>query len=289
MGTFRDRMEQDLQIRGFSPNTQAVYLARVREFVRYCQRPPDQLTLDDIHRYQLHLTRERRVSWAVFNQAVAALRFFYGVTLQKGWDITRIPYQKTGRKLPVVLSQAEVRALFQPVRNLKHRALLMTVYAAGLRVGEVVKLRVTDIDSQRMVLRVEQGKGRKDRYVMLSATLLGALREYWKLARPQAWLFPGQHPTTHLCRASAQRIFYKARDAAGIAKRVSIHALRHSFATHLLERGTNLRVIQLLLGHRSLRSTEVYTHVAGSYLRETASPLDLLPAQTHTHGPAPGR
>ena len=287
MGTFRDRMEQDLQIRGFSPNTQAVYLARVRDFVRYCQRPPDQLALEDIHRYQLHLTQDRRVSWAAFNQTVAALRFFYRVTLQKDWDITRIPYQKTGRKLPVVLSQAEVRALLQAVGNVKHRAILMTVYAAGLRVGEVVKLRVGDIESQRMVLRVEQGKGRKDRYVMLSAKLLTALREYWKIARPPDWLFPGQHPTEPLCRESVQRIFYKARDAAGITKRVSVHVLRHSFATHLLESGTNLRVIQLLLGHRSLRSTEVYTHVAGNYLRETASPLDLLPAP-HP-GSAPGR
>ena len=278
MGQYRDRMERDLQIRGFSPSTQECYLGRMKTFVRYFMRPPDQLiTLEDIHTYQLHLTRERKVSWAVFNQSVAALRFFYGVTLEQDWEIRRIPYQKTGRKLPVVLSQGEVKALLETLKNLKHRALLMTIYAAGLRVSEVVNLRVRDIDSGRQMLRIDQGKERQDRYVMLSEKLLLVLRQYWRSSRPQPWLFPGQVPGRPLTPSSAQRVFYQAHDAARITKNVSVHCLRHSFATHLLESGVHIRKIQLLLGHKSLRSTEVYTHVANDFLQHTRSPLDLLP------------
>lgn len=277
MGKYRDRMERDLRIRGFSPSTRECYLGRMKAFVRYFRRPPDQLTLEDIHAYQLHLTRERKVSWAVFNQSVAALRFFYGVTLQQAWDIRRIPYQKTGRKLPVVLSQDEVQALLQAKKNLKHRALLMTAYAAGLRVSELVHLQLRDIDSGRCMLRIDQGKGRQDRYVMLSKQLLLVLRQYWRRFRPGLWLFPGLFPGRPLTASSAQRVFYEARDAAGLRKKVSIHCLRHSFATHLLESGVHIRKIQLLLGHRSLRSTEVYTHVARNFVQHTRSPLDLLP------------
>lgn len=183
MGIFRDMMERDLQIRGFSPSTQQCYLGRMKEFVRYFMRRPDELTTADINRYQLYLAQERKVSWGVFNQTVAALRFFYRITLQKGLEIERIPYQKTGRKLPIVLSQQEVKTLLETPTNIKHRAILMTIYAGGLRVSEVVNLRIIDIDSQRMTLRIEQGKGRKDRYVMLSAKLLGVLRQYWKTVR----------------------------------------------------------------------------------------------------------
>jgi len=249
----------------------------MREFVGHFMRPPNQLGLEQIHQYQLHLTRERQVSWGVFNQSVAALRFFYGVTLDRDWDVKRIPYQKTGRKLPIVLSQAEVKALLDTVTNIKHRALLMTTYAAGLRVSEVVNLRVADIDSQRMMLRIEQGKSRKDRYLMLSDKLLTVLRQYWKVAQPEHWLFPGQIPGRHLTRSSVQRVFYKARNAAGITKKVSVHCMRHSFATHLLENGVNIRKIQMLLGHKGLSSTQVYTHVASDYLENTPSPLDILP------------
>lgn len=284
MGEFRERMERDMEIRGFSPHTQSCYLSRVRDFVRYHMQRPDELTLEDIHAYQLYLTRERKVSWSVFNQAVGALRFFYGVTLEKDWDLQRIPYQKKRRKLPVVLSPEEVSALLDALENLKHRALLMTTYAAGLRVSEVVALRVGDIDSQRMMLRIEQGKGRKDRYVMLSEKLLGVLREYWKTSRSEHWLFPGQIPGRHLTRSSVELVFHKARKVAGITKKVSVHSLRHSFATHLLENGVNIRKIQVLLGHTSLRSTQVYTHVARDTLENTPSPLDLLPdPKTHKY------
>jgi site-specific recombinase XerD len=277
MGEFRERMERDLQIRGFSPSTQQCYLARMKALVRFFRRPPDELTLEDVHRYQLHLTRDRKICWAAFNQAVCAIRFFYGVTLQKDWDIQRIPYQKTGRKLPVVLSAEEVTRLFQVVENLKHRTILMTAYAAGLRVSEVTHLRVSDVDSQRMMLRIEQGKGRQDRYVMLSPRLLTGLREYWRAYRTRYWLFAGQNPQQPLTRAAVHKFFRRARLKAGINKRVSVHGLRHSFATHLLENGVNIRKIQLLLGHRSLRSTQIYTHVARDDLNDTPSPLDILP------------
>ena len=277
MGEFRDRMERDLRIRGFSSATQRCYLARMKALVEFFMRPPDELTVEDIHAYQLHLTRDRKVGWSTFNQSVCAIRFFYGVTLRSAWDIQRIPYQKTGRTLPMVLSPEEVSKLFRVVTNLKHRAILMTTYSGGLRVSEVTHLRVSDVDPQRMILRVEQGKGRQDRYVMLSHKLLPVLREYWKSYETKHWLFPGRNPERPLTRASVHKFFHKARLEAGITKKISVHSLRHSFATHLLESGINIRKIQLLLGHRSLRATQVYTHVAADYLEDTPSPLDILP------------
>ncbi len=277
MGEYRDRMERDLQIRGFSTSTQQCYLARMKAMVRFFMRRPDELTLEDIHSYQLHLTRDQKVCWSSFNQSVCAIRFFYIVTLKKDWDIRHIPYQKTGRKLPVVLSCEEVAKLFQVVDNLKHRTMLMTAYAAGLRVSEVTHLRVSDVDGQRMMLRIEQSKGRQDRYVMLSHKLLAVLREYWKLEHPRHWLFEGQRREQPLTRSTVHKVFHKAKCKAGITKRVSVHGLRHSFATHLLESGVNIRKIQLLLGHRSLQSTQIYTHVAKDYLDHTPSPLDILP------------
>jgi integrase/recombinase XerD len=222
------------------------------------------------------LLEERKCSASTINVAVAALRFFYSVTLGVEWDVTRVPYQKRGRRLPEILSRAEVRRLLSVLNNLKHRSLLATTYAGGLRVSEVVRLRISDIDSQRMVLRIHQGKGRKDRYVMLSQTLVYLLRQYWRAYRPEHWLFPGMLPGCPLTRSSLQRVFTQAKTRAEITKAVTVHSLRHAFATHLLESGTNIVVIQRLLGHRSLRSTEIYTHVASNYLTDTSSPLDAL-------------
>ncbi len=284
MGVFRDLMEDDLRIRGYSENTRKLYLERVYHYVRYFMKPPDVLTLEDIHEYQVYLTKEREVSWSYFNQAVCALRFFYSVSLEKDWDVTRIPYQKGARRLPEVLSTEEVAALFDALVNLKHRTILMTQYAGGLRTGEAVNLKVKDIDGKRMTIRIDHGKGRKDRYVMLSEKLHFALQEYWKVQRPQGWLFPGQDPARHLSKDSVQRVFKKAKTKAGIIKQVTPHSLRHSFATHLMEDGTNIRVIQRLLGHKSIRSTEVYTHVATGYLTETKSPLDRLRMPNRSSG-----
>ena len=276
MGKFHDMMDREIRIRGFSENTRKNYLGCMRRFVRHFMRPPDELTREDVKQYQLHLTKERGVSWNTFNVNVGAIRFFYRRVLVVDWSVEQIPYQRTGTRLPVVLSGEEVVALLGAVTNLKHRAILMVLYSAGLRTSEAVHLRLPDIDSRRMMLRVEQGKGRKDRYVMLSAALLDALRRYWRKRRPDAWLFPGRDPGRPLNCGSIEKFFARAKERAGIHKRASPHTLRHSFATHLLERGVNIRVIQRLLGHRSLRSTEIYTHVAETYVRETLSPLDAL-------------
>ena len=220
MGRFHDRMDEDLRIRGYSANTRACYLRCVRHCVRHFMRPPDQLTPEHIRRYQLHLTRDRHVSWTYFNQIVCALRFFYRQVLKTDWAVAQIPYQRTGHTLPEILSPEEVAALLRATPNLKHRALLMTMYAGGLRVSEVTHLRVTDIDGQRMVIRIEQGKGRKDRYVMLSPHLLHVLHAYWRARRPRPLLFPG--PTGRpLTRESVNRVFHQACRRAKITKHVS--------------------------------------------------------------------
>ncbi|MBI4872879.1 MAG: site-specific integrase [Candidatus Riflebacteria bacterium] len=286
MGKFRDRMLEDLQIRGLSPCTQKAYLSCTRRFVEHFMLPPDQLTPEHVRQYQLHLTRDRQVASGTFNQNVAAIKFFLRVTLRKDWAIDRIPYRKRPRTLPRVLSRENVAALLSCVQNLKHRTLLMVCYSGGLRATEAVRLQVRDIDSQRMTIRVDQGKGRKDRYVMLSPRLLETLREYWKTVRPTTWLFPGRAPDRPLSRFTLNRLTEKARKAAGLPDHLHPHLLLHTLATHFLEDGVNLCVIQRLLGHRSLRSTEIYTHVASDFLQRTASPLDRLPAPPQAPTPA---
>jgi site-specific recombinase XerD len=277
MGQFRDRMDEELRIRGYSTSTRECYVRCVRNFVRHFMRPPDQLTLEHIRQYQLHLTRERHVAWSYFNQVVCALRFFYREVLKTDWEVRHIPYQKTGRTLPEILSPAEVAALFKATGNLKHRTLLMTMYSGGLRTSEVTRLRVSDIDRQRSVIRIEQGKGRTDRYVMLSSYLRTVLQEYEHAVHPTTVLFPSRAGGGPLSPRSLHRIFQRARRGARITKHVYPYSLRHAYATHLLEGGTNLRVIQLLLGHRSLRTTQLYTQVADTHLQGTQSPLDRLP------------
>lgn len=279
MGKLREKMRQDMAIRGLSPRTQETYLERMRNFARFHGRSPDLLGLNEIYQYQVYLAQQKKVSWCFFNQSVCAIRFFYTKTLQRDWDIKHIPFQKKGIKLPTVLSKEEVRALLQAITNLKHQALFQTIYGAGLRLQEALHLRHTHIDSQRMLLWVRQGKGNKDRPVMLSPTLLDTLRAYWKACsvKPTVYLFPGRDPTKPLVAETAQRILRKVQKKARIRKRVTPHVLRHSFATHLLEDGHDVRKIQLLLGHKSLRTTCTYTHVARNFLQQTAGPLDTLP------------
>lgn len=279
MGRLQDRMDRELRIRGYAENTRKCYIEKMRCFVRHFMQSPDELTAEHVKQYQLYLTRDKRVSWSTFNVHVSAIRFFYREVLKVEWDVEHIPYRKCGRRLPIILSGEEICALLDSTTNLKHRALLMTLYSAGLRPSEALHLQPVDIDSGRMMIRVGHGKARKDRYVMLSEKLLVTLRSYWREYRPTLWLFAGQDPSCPLTRGSLDHLFARAKKRAGIGKRVSPHSLRHSFATHLLERGVNIRVIQRLLGHRSLRSTEIYTHVAESYVRDTKSPLDdLLPS-----------
>jgi len=277
MTELRRKMLEDLKLRNYSPNTIDVYIRCVARFARHFGASPDRLGPEHIRRYQVFLVQQKKLSWSLFNQNVCALRFFYHHTLHRDWMIEHIPYPRSEQKLPVVLSPSEVAALFQVIENLKHRTILMTIYAAGLRVSEATQLRVTDIDSQRQLICVRQGKGRKDRQVMLSPRLLDLLRTYWKRYRPTDWLFPGERPGRPITRESVLRICKQAGEAAHLPKRVSPHTLRHCFATHLLEEATDLRRIQILMGHRNLKTTAKYLHVSNQALRSTVSPLDRLP------------
>lgn len=274
----RQRMIDDMTVRNLSQNTQDLYVSAVAQFAKYFRTSPENLGPADVKAYQLYLTRVRQISWSTLNVVVCALRFFYRTTLGTDWAIEHIIYPKSEKRLPEVLSLEEVSDFLDGIPNLKHRTMLVTAYAAGLRLSEVACLGVTDIDSKRMVIRVQQGKGRKDRYVMLSPRLLLLLREYWKAVRPNGnWLFPGADTKTHITAGAIQDACKKAWQSSGLTKKVTVRMLRHSFATHLLEGGTNIRTIQLLLGHRSLATTATYTHVATSAVCATQSPLDRLP------------
>ncbi len=275
LSPLRRRMIEDMTIRNLSPATQRSYIHAVAKFSRYCGHSPDQLGLDDVRDFQVHLVA-KGVSWGALNQTVCALRFFYGVTLGEATVPERIPYARTPRKLPVVLSADEVVRFLEAVSSLKGRAALTTAYAAGLRASEVAGLMIADIDSARGVIRVRHGKGAKDRDVMLSMQLLDILRAYWRLARPQRYLFPGRDEDRPISPTVLHAACRSATKAAGLSKRVTLHTLRHSFATHLLENGADIRIIQALLGHANLSSTARYTQVASHTIRATQSPLDRL-------------
>jgi site-specific recombinase XerD len=268
-------MIEDMSVRNLSPATQRSYVYAVAKFSRFFGRSPDRLGLEDVRTYQVHLVAGG-ISWPALNQTVCALRFFYGVTLKQSDVPERIPYARQPRKLPVVLSADEVVRFLEAVPSLKSRTALTTAYATGLRASEVASLKVADIDSGRKVIRVEHGKGGKDRYVMLSPQLLGILRTYWRLARPTSWLFPGRQEDRPIDPQVLHAACRSACAAAGLDKHVTVHTLRHSFATHLLEDGTDIRIIQVLLGHASLSTTARYAQVATHTIGRTASPLDRL-------------
>ena len=271
----RRRMIDDMSLRNLSPATQRSYLHAVTKFSRYFGRSPDRLGLEDVRAFQVQLVSQG-ISWASLNQIVCALRFFYGVTLDRAEIPERIVYARMPRKLPTILSADEVVRFLEAVPSLKARAALTTAYAAGLRASEAASLRVNDIDSDRMLIQVHHGKGAKDRTVMLSPQLLAILRTYWRLARPQDCLFPGRKPDQPIAITVLHAACRSATKAAGLTKRVSVHTLRHSFATHLLENGVDIRIIQVLLGHRNLSTTALYTQVATSTIAATQSPLDRL-------------
>ena len=276
MGVFRDGMNDAMALRGLAPRTRLTYVRWVHQMVQFCRVAPDQLTTEDVRTFLLYLTQERKLSFSTFNQALNSARFFFIEVLRRPFVIEGLRFQRPPHRLPVVMNGEEVLRLLDATVSLRDRALLETAYATGMRLGEVTHVLIADIDSQRMVVRIEQGKGRRDRYVMLSPSLLETLRAYWRACKPKTYMFPGDGGNRPLSDSSAQKAFNKARDRAGIKKRVSFHTLRHSFATHLLEDGTNVRKIQTLLGHRSLQSTERYTHLAQNYLNQTRSPLDRL-------------
>jgi site-specific recombinase XerD len=277
----RRRMIEDMTVRGFTACTQRGYIAAVKRFTAFLGRSPDQATAEDLRRFQLHM-RSEGASATTMNMAVSALRFLFGVTFGRGDAEVGMTTVRTPRRLPVVLSPQEVTRLLDAAPGLKYRAALSLSYGAGLRASEVVSLKVSDIDSSRMVIRVEQGKGRKDRYAMLSDLLLDLLRVWWQAGRersvmlPGGWLFPGRDPVDPLSTRQLNRAFHAAKEAAGIDKRVSLHSLRHCFATHLLEQKVDIRVIQVLLGHKKLDTTAHYSQVASTTLRAVKSPLEHL-------------
>ena len=277
MTALRQRMRDDLQLRNYSPQTVETYLRCVAQFAQYFRTSPDRLGPEQVRQYQLYLVQERHVSWSLVMQTVCALRFFYHVTLGQPHMLAYIPQPKRPKTLPTILSQAEVATLLRTPRRLKTRAILMTLYAAGLRVSELCQLQVTDIDSSRMVLYIRQGKGQQDRCVMLSPRLLALLRQYWQRYKPRTWLFPGPKPMQPLSRRTVYTLCRDAGVKAQLRKPIHPHTLRHAFASHLLEMGVDLRRLQLLLGHQSLRTTSRYLHVTPQALTAIPSPLDTLP------------
>ena len=282
MTKLRRRMIEDMVLRRLSINTQSSYVQRVAAFARYYGKSPAFLGPEHIRKFQLHMINDRKCSSSHLNVTVSALKFFYTVTLDKSWVIEQVPFSRPERKLPVILSPEEVSKFFSSVRSLKYRTIFMTIYATGLRISEATHLRVNNIDSKRMVIHVVQGKGRKDRYVMLSQILLAHLRTYWKAFTPSTWLFPGISKDKPISPSCVRHVCREARLTAGLKKEVTPHTLRHSFATHLLETGTDLRTLQILLGHKSPTMTARYTNISKKKIIATISPLDRL-SDNHLH------
>ena len=274
--TLRQRMLEDLRVRNYSPRTQERYVECVASFAKHFGKSPDHLGPKEIRSFQVHLVDKKKCSWTVLNQTVCALRFLYRTTLDKDWVVRHIPYAKGEKKLPVVLSQREATKMLAVVESMKHLTMLLLGYSGGLRVSEIANLAVTDIDSDRMIIHVRQGKGRRDRIVPLSPVLLSIARQHWLNERPRKFLFPGQDPKRPISRSTIAKVVRKTAQVAGIKKKVTTHTLRHSFATHHLEAGTDLRTLQMLMGHTSLKTTSLYLHVSTEKLRSAKTPLELL-------------
>jgi integrase/recombinase XerD len=285
MSALRKQMEADIKVRGMSARTRQSYIGVVADLAKFYHRSPDRVSEDEVQRYLLHLIEEKKLAWSSVNVAASALKFFFRVTLKRKEAEFSVPGPHQPQKLPQILSPEEVVRLIDAAANPKHRMMLLTTYAAGLRLTEVCALKVSDIDSQRMTIRIEQGKGAKDRYALLSPKLLKELRSYWALYRPKQWLFPNpRRPDRPLLKHTLHRIYHRAKDRAGITKRGGIHALRHAFATHMLEGGVNVHTIQRLMGHRDLSTTTRYFHLARKHLAGTPSPLELLVTERSAAG-----
>ncbi len=272
-----ETVRREMRLRNYSLKTIKAYVSCLRTYVHYlCGKHPRQATDRDIRAFLIHLVEREMYAASSINQVINALRFLYVELYKRQMRLGDLPRPKKERKLPVVLSQEEVRRIFDSLTNLKHRVMLMLVYSAGLRVGEVVRLRIENIDSDRMMIHIRGGKGKKDRYTLLSAVVLESLRAYWKRYTPREWLFEGQKVGTQYAVRSAEKVFEQAIEKSRIRKDVSIHSLRHAFATHMLEQGTDLRYIQSLLGHESIKTTEIYTHVSQKRIERIQSPIERL-------------
>lgn len=276
MTPLRQRMSDELRRRNYSDKTVYLYINCVAAFAAHFRRCPSQLGVDEIRVWQLHMRDEMQLAWSTYNVYVCAIRFLYGIVLHRKGIIKDIPYAKRPRKLPVILAQSEVLALLAAIPKVRDRVLLTLTYSAGLRVSEVCALQVRDIDGARMLIHVRSGKGQKDRLVPLAAAVLPVLRAWWKVFRPRHWLFPGEYGEGHICQRTVQRALKLGLVAAGINKPATMHTLRHSFATHLLEAGYDIRTVQALLGHVRLDTTQLYNHVVRAHVTAMKSPLDLL-------------
>lgn len=277
MGKLHDQMQEDLLLKAYSPHTQRAYLRCARHFASHHMRSPEEMGEQEIRDFLLHLVRERQASPATLGMYVNALKFLYTVTLKQPEVVKGISHPKRPKTLPVILSPAEVLRVFAAIRSVKYKAIMATAYAAGLRISEVCALRIADIDSQRRRLHIRAGKGKKDRYVMLGESLLALLRQYYQRARPQGeYLFPGQKPQRPISTTAVSLVLRKVIREMGLAKRVTMHTLRHCFATHLLEAGTDIRILQVLLGHSSIRTTLRYTQITDRLVQKLVSPLDMI-------------
>jgi site-specific recombinase XerD len=276
MGRLYEKMKKDMELKNLSSRTIVTYLGCMKGFVLHYGRSPEELSDNEIKEYLYFLLKEKEASQSTINQTYSALRFFYERTLGREWDPMKIPRGRPRKKLPVVLSIEEVQSIFSATKNLKHRTILETIYSGGLRIGEALHLKVTDIDSKRMMIWLRQAKGNKDRYTLLGERTLKSLRLYWSIYRPKEWLFPTSGHDKPLCPSTIRRVFKRSVQDAGIKKQVSVHTFRHSFATHLLEAGTDLYYIQRLLGHTTAKTTAVYLHVTQRDLTRIKSPIDLL-------------
>jgi integrase/recombinase XerD len=277
MGKLHDRMQEDLLLKAYSPHTQKAYLRCARHFASHYMRSPEEMGEQEVRDFLFYLVRDRNASPATLDMYVNALKFLYNITLKRPEEVKGISHPKRPKTLPVILSPEEVLRVFAAIRSVKHKAIIATAYAAGLRISEVCGLRIADIDSQRMRIHVRSGKGKKDRYVMLGGTLLALLRQYYQKGRPQGdYLFPGQKPQRHISTTTVSRVLQKVIRETGLSKKVTMHTLRHCFATHLLEAGTDIRILQVLLGHSSIRTTLRYTHITDRLVQKLVSPLDMI-------------
>jgi integrase/recombinase XerD len=271
------KMQEDLKLRGLSKKTQSAYLREVRKLKEFYQKSPDLITEEELRKYFLYYTQELNVSESLFTQAICGIKFFYTNTLDRNWKTFKIVKPQKQKRLPEILSKEEIKKVLNAnvLSNLKHRCILTVIYSAGLRVGEVCRLKISDIDSKSMVIKITQGKGNKDRYTILAHRTLMLLRQYYRSYRPVDWLFPGEPSSKHICEGTVEVVFKRACEKSGIKKHVTVHCLRHSFATHLMESGVNLRYIQDLLGHHSIKTTVVYTQVRKEHIGKIISPMDM--------------